>query len=50
MNSLKKWLKNLFESMGLAFVHPLKNSLPPNIGTHSYSQKSYKKQRKVWYG
>ena len=50
MSSLRKWLTNLFEAMGYAFVHPTKNFLPPNIGAHAYSYKPYKKQRKVWYG
>ena len=50
MNSLKKWLTNLFEAMGLAFVHPMENSPPPNIGAHAYSHKFHKKRRKVWYG
>ena len=50
MNSLRKWVTNLFEAMALAFVHPIENSLPPNIGAHSYSHKPYKKHRKLWYG
>ena len=50
MISLKKWLTNLFEAMANAFVHPVKNFLPPNIGTHAYTHKPYKKQRKIWYG
>ena len=50
MDSLKKWLTNLFEAMAFAFVHPMKNTLPPNIGAHSYSHKPYKKNRKVKYG
>tara|TARA_B100000674_G_scaffold357577_1_gene300480 strand:- start:133 stop:285 length:153 start_codon:yes stop_codon:yes gene_type:complete len=49
MNSLRNWFINLFEGMAVAFVHPVKNSLPPNIGAHSYSHKPYKKQRKLWY-
>jgi len=49
MNSIKKWLSQLFEGMAYAFVHPFKNSLPPNIGTHSYRDKPYKKNRKMWY-
>ena len=49
MNSLTKWLTNLFEAMGFAFVHPIKNSLPPSIGAHAYSHKPYKKTKKVWY-
>ena len=27
----------MMESMTIAFVHPMKNDLPPNIGTHAYS-------------
>ena len=27
----------MLESMANAFVHPLKNDLPPSIGAHSYS-------------
>tara|TARA_Y100000589_G_scaffold148708_1_gene142063 strand:+ start:122 stop:274 length:153 start_codon:yes stop_codon:yes gene_type:complete len=50
MNSLRKWLTNLFEAMALALVHPLKNSVPPNIGALSYSHRPYKKSRKAWYG
>ena len=47
MNSLRKWLTNLLEAMAFAFMHPLKNSPPPNIGAHSYSHKPYKKHRKL---
>ena len=39
MKSFRKWLSNLFEGMALAFVHPINNSLPPEIGTHSYRDK-----------
>ena len=49
MESLKRWLKNLFESMAIAFVHPVKNSLPPNIGTHSYSDKPIKRHKHFRY-
>ena len=35
MNSAINWLKML-ESMAM-FIHPIKNDLPPSIGTHSYS-------------
>ena len=39
MKSLRKWLSNLFEGMAYAFVHPVDNSLPPEIGTHAYRDK-----------
>ena len=48
MKSLRKWVVNLFEGMALAFVHPLNNSLPPEIGTSSYRDKPYKGHRSVW--
>ncbi len=48
MNSAKNWFLKLFEGMAYAIVHPFKNSLPPNIGTHSYRDKPYKLNRKVW--
>jgi len=37
MQSLIKWLSSMLESMANAFMHPLKNDLPPSIGTHAYS-------------
>ena len=37
MKSLINWLSKMLESMANAFIHPLKNDLPPAIGTHSYS-------------
>lgn len=48
MTSLKKWFINLFEGMAFAFIHPITNSLPPNIGTHSYRDKPYKRNRGLW--
>jgi len=42
MKSLRKWISNLFEGMAYAFVHPLDNSLPPEIGAHSYRDKPHK--------
>ena len=30
-------LSKMLESMANAFIHPLKNDLPPSIGTHAYS-------------
>ena len=49
MSSVKKWLSKLFEDMAYAFVHPIENSLPPNIGPYSYRDKPNKKTRKMWY-
>ena len=49
MKSLRKWLTSLFEGMAFAFVHPIDNSLPPEIGTHSYKDKPYKGHRNLWY-
>ena len=49
MKSVRKWLSNLFEGMAFAFVHPIDNSLPPEIGTHSYRDKPYKNNRNLWY-
>ena len=49
MKSFRKWLSNLFEGMAFAFVHPIDNSLPPEIGTHSYRDKPFKGQRGLWY-
>ena len=37
MNYLINWLSRMLESMANAFMHPLKNDLPPSIGTHAYS-------------
>tara|TARA_Y100001978_G_C23575625_1_gene376370 strand:+ start:89 stop:241 length:153 start_codon:yes stop_codon:yes gene_type:complete len=48
MKSIKKWLSKLFEGMGYAFVHPINNSLPPNIGPHAYRDKPSKRHRRVW--
>ena len=48
MNSIKIWFSKLFEDMGNAFVHPMKNSVPPNIGMHAYRDKPYKSHKKVW--
>ena len=49
MKSLRKWFFNLFEGMAYAFVHPLDNSLPPEIGTHSYRDKPYKRRKSFRY-
>ena len=37
MKSLFNWLSKMLESMANAFIHPLKNDLPPSIGMHAYS-------------
>ena len=37
MKSLIIWLSKMLESMANAFIHPIKNDLPPSIGTHAYS-------------
>jgi len=37
MRSLINWLSKILESMANAFMHPIKNNLPPSIGTHAYS-------------
>ena len=49
MKSFKEWLSNLFEGMGFAFIHPIDNFLPPEIGTHSYRDKPYKGDKGLWY-
>ena len=49
MQALRKWISNLFEGMAYAFVHPIDNSLPPDIGTTSYRDKPYKVRRNFWY-
>ena len=50
MTSLRKWLSNLFEGMAFAFVHPIDNALPPEIGMHSYRDKPRKRHGRLWYG
>jgi len=37
MKSVISWLSKILESMANAFMHPLKNELPPSIGTQAYS-------------
>ena len=49
MKSLINWLSKMLESMANAFIHPLKNDLPPSIGTHSYSSIPIKRKlRRGW--
>ena len=49
MKSFRNWIVNLFEGMAFAFVHPVKNYLPPNIGAHSYRDKPYKGHKGLWF-
>ena len=49
MKSFLAWLNNIFEGMAFAFIHPIDNSLPPEIGPHSYTDKPYKGHRSLWY-
>jgi len=44
MKSLINWLSKMFESMANAFIHPLKNDLPPSIGAHAYSSVPLKRK------
>ena len=37
MRSIITWLSKMLESMANAFIHPVKNDLPPSIGAHAYS-------------
>ena len=37
MKSIMNWLSKMLESMANAFIHPIKNELPPPIGAHAYS-------------
>ena len=37
MKSIIIWLSKMLESMANAFIHPIKNDLPPAIGAHAYS-------------
>ena len=45
MRSIINWLSKMLESMANAFIHPVKNDLPPSIGAHAYS--SVPLQRKM---
>ena len=36
MRSIMNWLSKMLESMANAFIHPVKNDLPPSIGAHAY--------------
>ena len=47
MKSVINWLSKMLESMANAFMHPLKNDLPPSIGTHAYSSIPIKRKKEV---
>jgi len=44
MKSINNWLSKTIESMANAFIHPLKNDLPPSIGAHAYSNTPLKRK------
>ena len=44
MKSVITWLAKMLESMANAFMHPLKNDMPPSIGTHAYSSVPLKRK------
>ena len=49
MKSVINWLSKMLESMANAFIHPLKNDLPPSIGTHAYSSIPLKRKLRRRY-
>ena len=49
MKIVINWLSNMFESMANAFIHPIKNDLPPSIGTHAYSSIPLKRRLRKKY-
>jgi len=46
MKSIGNWLSTVLESMANAFIHPIKNDLPPSIGAHAYSNIPIKRKMK----
>jgi len=44
MKSLINWLSKMLEGMANAFIHPVKNDLPPSIGIHAYSYAPLKRK------
>ena len=44
MRSITNWLSKILESMANAFIHPIKNDLPPAIGAHAYSSVPLKRK------
>jgi hypothetical protein len=50
MKTVINWLSKMLESMADAFIHPLKNEVPPPIGTHAYSSIPIKRKfRRKFY-
>jgi len=51
MKLLINWLAKMLESMANAFMHPIKNDLPPSIGTHTFSSIPVKRKlrRRFYY-
>jgi len=37
MRSITNWLSKMLESMANAFIHTVRNDLPPSIGPRAYS-------------
>ena len=50
MRSIKNWLSKMLESMANAFIHPVKNDLPPSIGAQAYSSIPLKRKMRQRYG
>ena len=44
MKSIMNWLSKVLESMANAFIHPIKNDLPPSIGAQAFSGVPLKKK------
>ncbi len=44
MRSIMNWLSKMLESMANAFIHSVKNDLPPSIGAHAYSGNPIKRR------
>ena len=47
MRSIMNWLSKMLESMANAFIHPVKNDLPPSIGAHAYSKSPLKRKMQL---
>ena len=50
MKPVMNWLSKMLESMANAFIHPLKNDMPPSIGTHAYSSVPLKRKMRRRFG
>ena len=50
MKSIINWLSKMLESMANAFIHPVKNNLPPSIGAHAYSAIPLKRKMRRRFG